>query len=157
MSAQCIRLETNVKMVNDTFLEYLPFFFCQVLGVERKASSQISRGSQPLVMAEWWWLTATTSAYRWGSVATCFTVIAQKWIFRRVYSAVHSKTVCFDGPNCRFSPMMANSRCALGSEVGLQGSCKDQRVSLLTWTVTLWWLTMTIGGSASSLLMGSLR
>lgn len=27
MSAQCIRLETNVKMVNDTFLEYLPFFF----------------------------------------------------------------------------------------------------------------------------------
>lgn len=102
MSAQCIRLETNVKMVNDTFLEYLPFFSCQVLGAERKASSQISRGSQPLVMAEWWWLTATTSAYRWGSVATCFTVIAQKWIFRRVYSAVHSKQFALMDPIAGF-------------------------------------------------------
>lgn len=35
MSAQCIRLETNVKMVNDTFLEYLPFFLSGSRGREK--------------------------------------------------------------------------------------------------------------------------
>lgn len=32
----------------------------------------------------------------------------------------------------RCSPMMVNSKCALGLEVGLQGSCKDQLASLST-------------------------
>ncbi|KRX11556.1 hypothetical protein T07_878, partial [Trichinella nelsoni] len=34
-----------------------------VPGAEKKGNSQICRESQPLVTAEWWWLTATTSAY----------------------------------------------------------------------------------------------
>lgn len=36
------------------------------------------------------------------------------------------------GTDYRYSRMMANSKCALGLEVGLQGSCKDQLASLLT-------------------------
>lgn len=63
----------------------------------------------------------------------------------------------FDGIDFRYSPMMASSRCALGSEVGLRDSCRDRPASLWTWTVTSSWPIMTIDGSASSPLTASLR
>ena len=40
---------------------------CQVPAAEKRGSSQICRESQPQATAEWWWPTATTSAYRWGA------------------------------------------------------------------------------------------
>lgn len=40
-------------------------FICKVPGAEKRGSSQICRESQPRLTAEWWWPTATISAYRW--------------------------------------------------------------------------------------------
>lgn len=81
-----VRLSETNQM---THLLCVLLFIYKVPGAEKKGSSQTCRESQRLVTAEWWWPTATTSAYRWEG-ATMY--VHMEWNNTAVvHDTLHSK------------------------------------------------------------------